>query len=102
MGVDDFERQRPLCLRIALCQHKRHALLTDMAEVKLKSPELGQSKTATAPPSVLHWYTPIRQQMRRTMNDSERNSLQEIIDKAIEEMAREAGDSFDIDHMNLA
>ena len=36
------------------------------------------------------------------MNDSERNSLQEIIDKAIEEMAREAGDSFDIDHMNLA
>ena len=36
------------------------------------------------------------------MNDSERNGLQEIIDKAIEEMARETGDSFDIDHMNLA
>ena len=36
------------------------------------------------------------------MNDSECNGLQEIIDKAIEEMAREAGDSFDIDHMNLA
>lgn len=36
------------------------------------------------------------------MNDSERNGLQEIIDKAIEEMAREAGDSFDIDHINLA
>ena len=36
------------------------------------------------------------------MNDSERNGLQEIIDKAIEEMAREAGDSFDIDRMNLA
>ena len=36
------------------------------------------------------------------MNDSECNGLQEIIDKAIEEMAREAGDSFDVDHMNLA
>ena len=36
------------------------------------------------------------------MNDSERNGLQEIIDKAIEEMAREAGDSFDTYHMNLA
>ena len=36
------------------------------------------------------------------MNDNERNGLQEIIDKAIEEMAREAGDSFELDHMNLA
>ena len=35
------------------------------------------------------------------MNDNERNGLQEIIDKAIEDIAREAGDSFDIDHMNL-
>ncbi len=33
---------------------------------------------------------------------SERIGLQEIIDKAIDEMAREAGDSFDIDHVNLA
>ena len=36
------------------------------------------------------------------MNDSERNGLQEIIDKAIEEMARETGDSFDIEHMTQA
>lgn len=36
------------------------------------------------------------------MNDSERSSLQEIIDKAIEDMAREEGDSFDIGTMNLA
>lgn len=36
------------------------------------------------------------------MNDSERNGLQEIIDKAIEDMAREAGDSFEISHLNLA
>ena len=36
------------------------------------------------------------------MNDNERNGLQEIIDKAIEEMSREAGDSFELDHLNLA
>lgn len=36
------------------------------------------------------------------MNDNERNGLQDIIDKAINEMAREEGDSFDIDRMNLA
>ena len=36
------------------------------------------------------------------MNDSERNGLQEIIDKVIDEMAREAGDSFELDRMNLA
>ena len=36
------------------------------------------------------------------MNDNERNGLQEIIDKAIEDIAREAGDSFELDHMNLA
>ena len=29
------------------------------------------------------------------MDQKERNGLQEIIDKAIEEMAREAGDSFE-------
>lgn len=34
--------------------------------------------------------------------ENERIGLQEIIDKAIEEMAREAGDSFEIDHLNLA
>lgn len=34
--------------------------------------------------------------------ESERIGLQEIIDKAIEEMAREAGDSFELDHLNLA
>ena len=34
--------------------------------------------------------------------ENERIGLQEIIDKAIEEMAREAGDSFELDHMNLA
>ena len=36
------------------------------------------------------------------MNDNERNGLQEIIDKAIEDMAREAGDSFEIERINLA
>ena len=36
------------------------------------------------------------------MNGSERNGLQEIIDKVIDEMAREAGDSFELDRMNLA
>jgi|GEM_PF-3445661 len=34
--------------------------------------------------------------------ESERIGLQEIIDKAIEDMAREAGDSFDIGRINLA
>ena len=34
--------------------------------------------------------------------ENERIGLQGIIDKAIEEMAREAGDSFEIDHLNLA
>lgn len=34
--------------------------------------------------------------------DNERIGLQEIIDKAIDEMAREAGDSFELDHLNLA
>lgn len=34
--------------------------------------------------------------------ENERIGLQEIIDKAIEEMAREAGDSFEIDRLNLA
>ena len=34
--------------------------------------------------------------------ENERIGLQEIIDKAIEEMAREAGDSFELDHLNLA
>lgn len=34
--------------------------------------------------------------------ENERIGLQEIIDKAIEEMAREAGDSFDIGRLNLA
>lgn len=34
--------------------------------------------------------------------ESERIGLQEIIDKAIEEMANEEGDGFDIDHLNLA
>ena len=34
--------------------------------------------------------------------ENERIGLQEIIDKAIEDMAREAGDSFEIDHLNLA
>ena len=36
------------------------------------------------------------------MNDNESNGLQEIIDKTIDEMAREAGDSFALDRMNLA
>ena len=36
------------------------------------------------------------------MNENERNGLQEIIDKAIDEIAREAGDSFELDHLNLA
>ena len=36
------------------------------------------------------------------MNDSERNGLQEIIDKALGDMAREAGDSFDLGAVNLA
>ena len=41
--------------------------------------------------------------VRRTMDkENERIGLQEIIDKAIEEMAREAGDSFELDHLNLA
>ena len=41
--------------------------------------------------------------VRRTMDrESERIGLQEIIDKAIEGMAREAGDSFDIGRINLA
>lgn len=34
--------------------------------------------------------------------ENERIGLQEIIDKAIEDMAREAGDSFELDRMNLA
>lgn len=34
--------------------------------------------------------------------ENERIGLQEIIDKAIEEMAREAGDSFELDQLNLA
>ena len=34
--------------------------------------------------------------------ESERIGLQEIIDKAIEEIAREAGESFELDRMNLA
>ncbi|MBQ9042216.1 MAG: IS21 family transposase [Eggerthellaceae bacterium] len=34
--------------------------------------------------------------------ENERIGLQEIIDKAIDEMAREAGDSFELDHLNLA
>lgn len=34
--------------------------------------------------------------------ESERIGLQEIIDKTIDEMAREAGDSFELDHLNLA
>lgn len=36
------------------------------------------------------------------MNDNERNGLQEIIDNAIEAMARKAGGSFDLDRINLA
>ena len=36
------------------------------------------------------------------MNDNERNGLQEIIDNAIEAMARKAGDSFDLERINLA
>lgn len=36
------------------------------------------------------------------MNDSDRNGLQEIIDKAINEIAQEQGDSFDLESMNLA
>ena len=36
------------------------------------------------------------------MNDSERNSLQQIIDEALEEMAAEAGDGFDPQRCNLA
>lgn len=34
--------------------------------------------------------------------ESERIGLQEIIDKALEEMAREAGESFELDRINLA
>ena len=36
------------------------------------------------------------------MNDSERNGLQEIIDNALGDIAREAGDSFDAENVNLA
>lgn len=36
------------------------------------------------------------------MNDSERNGLQEIIDNALDDMAREASDSFDAENVNLA
>lgn len=36
------------------------------------------------------------------MNESERDGLQEIIDKALADMARVQGDSFDLDHVNLA
>ena len=36
------------------------------------------------------------------MNNNEHNGLQEIINKAIEEIAREVGDSFELDHINLA
>jgi len=34
--------------------------------------------------------------------ESERIGLQEIIDKTIDEMACEAGHSFELDHLNLA
>lgn len=34
--------------------------------------------------------------------ENERIGLQEIIDKALDEMAREVGESFDLDHLNLA
>lgn len=34
--------------------------------------------------------------------ESERIGLQEIIDKALEEMPREAGESFELDRINLA
>lgn len=41
--------------------------------------------------------------VRRIMDkENERIGLQEIIDKAIEELAREAGDSFKLDQLNLA
>lgn len=36
------------------------------------------------------------------MNDNERNGLQEIIDKAIEEIAHEQGDLFELEKINLA
>lgn len=36
------------------------------------------------------------------MNDTERDGLQEIIDNALADMARAQGDSFDLDHVNLA
>ncbi len=36
------------------------------------------------------------------MNDNERNSLQEIIDLALEGIARESGDTFDLSKVNLA
>lgn len=36
------------------------------------------------------------------MNDFRSNGLQEIVDKTIEDIAREARDSFDLDQMNLA
>ena len=36
------------------------------------------------------------------MNGSERNGLQEIIDNALDDMAREASDSFDAENVNLA
>lgn len=36
------------------------------------------------------------------MNDNERNGLQEIIDKAIEEIAYEQGDLFKLEKTNLA
>ena len=36
------------------------------------------------------------------MNDNERNGLQEIIAKAISDIARTEGDSFELDKMNLA
>lgn len=36
------------------------------------------------------------------MNDNERNGLQEIIDKAIDEIAHEQGDLFELEKINLA
>ena len=34
--------------------------------------------------------------------ENERIGLQKIIDKTIEDMARDEGDPFDLDHVNLA
>ena len=101
-GITAFDEPRELFSTSFDGNGRERHPLKSPTQVGEKAPNPSRNKTTIASLSALHWYTPIRQQNRRTMNDNERNGLQEIVDKAIEDMAHETGDSFELDHLNPA